>query len=102
MARPAVMTVMREREVVETCGGQEGLRLWGLPYPSPDILVLLEFRLVDRLLVRLFAGDDALLEQFLDRRVHEPHAVLGAALHRVLELVELALEIGRASCRERG
>src|SRR5688572_13624670 len=51
----------------------------------------LELRLVDAFLVRVLAADRALVEQFLDRAVHGPHAVRRAALHRVFQLVELAL-----------
>src|SRR5207237_4166949 len=63
---------------------------------SAGILQLLEFRLVDGLLVGLLAGDLALIQQLLDRGVHGAHAELPTRLHGVLELVELALayEIG--------
>src|SRR4029079_5477376 len=51
----------------------------------------LELRLVDGFLIRVLAGDHGLVEQLLDRGVHGPHAVCGAALHGVFQLVELAL-----------
>src|SRR5678815_3717949 len=67
-------------------------------YKRPSALVFNRFELglVDALLVGLFAGDPALLEQGLDGHVHGAHAELAAGLHGGLELVELALadEIG--------
>src|SRR5579862_7575982 len=58
---------------------------------SAGVLQVLEPRLVNGLLVGLFAADLARVEQLLDRRVHGAHAELPAGLHGVLELVELAL-----------
>src|SRR5690348_9200473 len=46
------------------------------------ILDRLELGLGNALLVRLFAGDEAILEQRLDGRVHRAHAELAAGLHR--------------------
>src|SRR5215469_6407561 len=57
----------------------------------PYILDRLELGLVDALLVGLLAGDLPRVQQLLDRGVHGAHAVLGARLHHVLELIQLAL-----------
>src|SRR6185437_9395049 len=64
---------------------------------SADILDRLELDLVDALLVGLLARDLPRVQQLLDRGVHGAHAELGAGLHHVLELIELALadEVGR-------
>src|SRR5687767_2277143 len=58
-----------------------------------------ELRLVDAFLVRVLAADRAFVEQLLDRAVHGPHAVRRAALHRIFQLVELALTDQVRDCR---
>src|SRR5262249_31501440 len=65
-----------------------------------DVLDGLELRLVDALLIGLFARDLARVQELLNGRVHRAHAELTAGLHHVLELVELALadEVGRGGC----
>src|SRR5579872_691946 len=63
------------------------------------ILQRFELRLVDALLVGFLARYEALIEQLLNGRVHGAHAGLGARLHDVLELIELALADEIRGCR---
>src|SRR6188768_2697249 len=66
---------------------------------SAVVLDRLELGLVHGLLVGVLAADHGFVEQLLDRRVHDAHAVHGPALHGVFQLVELALADQVRDCR---